>query len=160
MLSHCKGLHHVVTIPTTTPNTQQQLSPQRIPISSLKWWFTKSQELKAKTKATGGSREWKADKTLAWRAVWSSTKPLQRRKCLRGKMRPSKIFGTGGKKEDRVLLLQGQDFWGMEEGGRSHTQSFTQEHMRSLSNTQGLQGSLRSSHYRSNKEQAGFGPNC
>lgn len=33
-----------------------------------------------------------------------------------GKWGLQKIFGTGGKKEDRILLLQGQDFWGMEEG--------------------------------------------
>lgn len=32
-----------------------------------------------------------------------------------------KKSGMGGKKEERGLLLQGQGFWGMEEGGRSHT---------------------------------------
>lgn len=66
----------------------------------------------------------------------------------------------GGKEEDRVLLLQGQDLWGMEEGRRNPTLSFTQKHMRSLSNMQGLWGSVRSSHCRTNKEQAGFGANC
>lgn len=51
-----------------------------------------------------------------------------------------KKSGMGGKEEDRILLLQGQDFWGMEEGGRSRTQSFTQEH---TSNMQGLWSSVR-----------------
>lgn len=124
MLSHCKGLHQVATIPTSTPNMQQTAgSPQLIPASSSKRWLRKSQELKQKllvgaengrpTKPWHGKQNGIAQNLCRGRSVWGGKWSLQ------------KVSGMGGKEERTVLLLQGQDFWGMEGGGRSHTPSFT-----------------------------------
>lgn len=103
------------------------------PYTPFKIWFRKSQELKQKLLA--GAENGRP--TKPWHGEqYGIAQNLcrERKKCLRGKRCLQKIFGMGGKKEDRVWLLQDQDLWGMQEGGRSHTQSFTQEYTRSLSN--------------------------
>lgn len=124
-------------------------SPQLIPASSLKRWLRKSQELKQKllvgaengrpTKPWHGKQNGIAQNLCRGRSVWGGKWGLQ------------KVSGMGGKEERTILLLQGQDFWGMEGGGRSHTPSFTLVHTRSLSNMQRLWSSVRSSQCRANR---------